>query len=56
MDKKLNMKINKEKTKVQVCSRKNNIKTKIKFKNDITVEQVEDFINLGSTISSDRRC
>jgi len=55
MEKDLHIKINAKKTKVLVCSRDNNIRTKIKLKSDETVEQV-DFIYLGSTISSDGRC
>ena len=47
MEKDLHTKINAKKTKVFVCSRDNNIKTKIKLKDDIIVEQVEDFIYLG---------
>ena len=56
MEKDLHMKINTKKTKVLVCSRYNSIRTSIKLKDGENIEQVEDFIYLGSTISSDGRC
>jgi hypothetical protein len=56
MEKDLHMRINIKKTKILVCSRYNNIRTRIKLKDGETIEQVEDFIYLGSTISSDGRC
>jgi|UniRef100_A0A2S2QM29 hypothetical protein len=54
MEKELHMKINTKKTKVLVCSRYN-IRSRIKLKDGETIEQVEDFIYLGSTINSDGR-
>lgn len=56
MEKDLYMKMNAKKTKVLVCSRVNNIKTRIKLKNDETIEEVEDFIYVGSTLRSDVKC
>jgi len=56
IEKDLHMKINAKKTKALVCNRDNNIRTRIKLKGDEIVEQVEDFIYLGSTISSDGTC
>ena len=56
MEKDLHMKINTNKTKVLVCSRYNSIRTSIKLKDGENIEQVEDFMYLGSTISSDGRC
>lgn len=56
MEKDLHMKINTKKTKVLVCSRYNSIRTSIKLKDGENIEQVEDFMYLGSTISSDGRC
>lgn len=44
MEQDLHMKINTKKTKILVCSKYNNIRTKIKLKDCETIEQVEDFI------------
>jgi hypothetical protein len=55
MEKYLHMKINTKKTKVLVFSRYN-IRIRSKLNNSEIKEQVEDFIYLCSTISSDGRC
>lgn len=55
MEEDLLMKINTKKTKVLVCNRYNNIRTRIKLKDGVTIKQVEDFVYLGSTISSEGR-
>lgn len=64
IEKDLNIKINANKSKVLVFNNslskiiitKNIIKTKIKLKNDKTIDQVQDIIYLDSTLSSNRRC
>lgn len=56
MEEDLNIKINVKKLKIIVCSRKNNIRTNVKLKDDKTIEQVENFLYLGGNISFDGRC
>ncbi|XP_025417940.1 uncharacterized protein LOC112688792 [Sipha flava] len=51
----LSMKINAQKTKVLVCSRNNNITTRIHLQNNQEIKQVEEFAYLGSIISKDGR-
>jgi len=46
-----NMKINTKKTKVLVCSRNNNITTRIHLQNNQAIEQVEEFAYLESIVS-----
>lgn len=48
---KLNMKINMKKTKVLVCSKNINIRTRIHVQNNKKLEQVEEFACLGNIIS-----
>jgi hypothetical protein len=43
------MKINANKTKILACSRDNKVRTRIKLKYNETIEQVKNFIYLGST-------
>lgn len=45
------MKISPKNTEVLISSRDNNIRKKIKLKGDKTIDQIEDFIYLGSTMS-----
>jgi len=56
MESKLIMKMDAMKTKILVCSRENNTRTRIKVKGDKIIEQVGDFRCLGSIVSSDGRC
>lgn len=51
----LSMKINTQKTKVLVCSRNNNITTRIHLQNNQEIKQVEEFAYLGSIVSKDSR-
>ncbi|VVC34843.1 Endonuclease/exonuclease/phosphatase,Reverse transcriptase domain [Cinara cedri] len=51
----LSTKINTQKTKVLVCSRNNNITTRIHLQNNQEIKQVEEFAYLGSIISKDGR-
>ncbi|KAF0772940.1 Reverse transcriptase domain-containing protein [Aphis craccivora] len=51
----LSMKINTQKTKVLVCSRNNNITTKIHLQNNQEIKKVEEFAYLGSIIRKDGR-
>ncbi|KAL4082173.1 hypothetical protein QTP88_005266 [Uroleucon formosanum] len=51
----LSMKINTQKTKVLVCSRNNNITTRIHLQNNQEIKQVEEFSYLGSIVSKDGR-
>ncbi|KAL4084163.1 hypothetical protein QTP88_027996 [Uroleucon formosanum] len=51
----LSMKINTQKTKVLVCSRNNNITTRIHLQNNQEIKQVEEFAYLGSIVSKDDR-
>ncbi|VVC30385.1 Endonuclease/exonuclease/phosphatase,Reverse transcriptase domain [Cinara cedri] len=51
----LSMKINTQKTKVLVCSRNNNITTRIHLQNNQKIKKVEEFAYLGSIISKDGR-
>jgi len=53
-EKKLEMRINVKKTKLLVCERENNTRIQIKLRNQ-TIEQVDEFTYLGSTISKDER-
>lgn len=49
------MKINIHKMKILICERKSKTKIQIKIRGNRVIEQVNEFIKLGSTINSDGR-
>jgi len=53
-EKELELRINMKKIRLMVCERENNTKIQIKIRNQ-TIEQVDEFTYLGSTISKDGR-
>lgn len=55
MERKLNMRIKAMKTKILVCSKENNIRTRINLRGNQILEHVY-LRYLGSSTSSDRRC
>ena len=48
--------INKKKTKIMVFSKRNETPTSSVKLNNVTIEQVESFNNLGSLLTSDCKC